>query len=514
MKNKLFLVLIMILPGILLAQKARTFPYEISLTGTTKPSQIIEGKNQNAPTGTSRYTNNGIVLTTDQQNGFSGFGLNDIAFTSNFGLIVEFEYAMYGGRVWDGRYGDGMSFFLYDGSKAFSLGDSGAALGYSYRNDPRVSGYNPNVATINGVDGGYLGIGLDAYGNYKVKMNTGSTHIEGIPLHYNGLAFNGKGANHITLRGAVNPSNRKGYPVLISQQVSGVNENKIAKAMLNTSTGNYFYTQSLLSSSVNLRTTIGANDGKLSYNKIKVELIPKTVGEFTISVYITSNNKEVTVIKDYVYSKSVKAPDFNGNIYSLNTSIPSTFKLGFAASTGSATQFAIIRSIQVNLPFAPITKYDEEDICVSLFPINKGKKIVFNPFANDTFYTGTLTGTPTAGNSTSHIDANSFRFEDFYGNPIGTTGANASYTQAGVGTWSYNASTRLVTLTLSEDTYGVSSSTNLVKQIYYSVKGTSTGGGPFNNEYYRSAPTLMNIRFVMCPDEARINPNFSIENSN
>ncbi|APA93838.1 MULTISPECIES: hypothetical protein [Myroides] len=507
MKNKLFLVFIMILPGILLAQGTRIFPYKLALTGTSKPPEILEGVSQNAPLGTARYTKDGIMLTSDVKYGFSGFSLNQLAFTSEFGLIIEFEYAMYGGVTYGGRYGDGMSFFMYDGSQALSLGQVGAALGYTYRNDPGLSGYNPNIATHNGLKGGYLGVGLDVYGRYKLQVNNSREVNEGVPPTTAG--FNDIGANHVTLRGAVNPANNKGYPVLITKQISGVDEQKYSGAQLNVTNGNYTFDPPypLSKDSFVLRTSKAAN-GVVSYNKVKIELVPKTVGEMTVNVYVTNGNVTRHIIQDYKYVKSLVAKNFDGKAYSLNTVVPKTFKIGFAASTGAATQFTLVRNVSVDLPFAPFAKMDVEEACISLFPINKGKQIVFNPFSNDTFFNGSLTGYPSGGNSSTHIDANSFRFEDANGNPLGTTGANASYVQAGVGTWSYNASTRLVTLTLSQDTYGTS---NSVKQLFYSAKGTSVGGGPFNNEYYRSAPAAMELRLYVCPDEARVNPNFSIE---
>src|SRR6185312_11451999 len=67
------------------------------------------------------------------------------------GLQMDFDQAQYGGSG-----ADGISFFLSDGSRQLTTtGASGAALGYS------TSGGQP------GVTGGYLGVGLDAWGFFK-----------------------------------------------------------------------------------------------------------------------------------------------------------------------------------------------------------------------------------------------------------------------------------------------------------------------------------------------------------
>lgn len=70
----------------------------------------------------------------------------------NGGLDVTFEQYQYGTG---GAGADGIGFFLVDGSVDLTkAGANGGSLGYAQRNlEP-------------GVDGGYLGVGLDAYGNF------------------------------------------------------------------------------------------------------------------------------------------------------------------------------------------------------------------------------------------------------------------------------------------------------------------------------------------------------------
>ena len=75
----------------------------------------------------------------------------DTAFSAAGATVyASFEYA-----TWGGNGADGISFFLFDGSTSFSVGAPGGSLGYANRN------------AESGMAGGYLGIGIDEYGNFS-----------------------------------------------------------------------------------------------------------------------------------------------------------------------------------------------------------------------------------------------------------------------------------------------------------------------------------------------------------
>jgi autotransporter-associated beta strand protein len=81
-------------------------------------------------------------------------------FTGNFNasgasIYAQFNYQMYGGSGGTTLGGDGFTFFLYDASKTFSAGAYGGSLGYAQKTG------------IDGLSGGYIGVGLDAFGNYS-----------------------------------------------------------------------------------------------------------------------------------------------------------------------------------------------------------------------------------------------------------------------------------------------------------------------------------------------------------
>ncbi len=70
-------------------------------------------------------------------------------------------------NMWENNTGfptgaDGLTFFLYDASVPFSVGAFGGSLGYAQKDAAQGAD-----TTANGMGGGFLGIALDAYGNYS-----------------------------------------------------------------------------------------------------------------------------------------------------------------------------------------------------------------------------------------------------------------------------------------------------------------------------------------------------------
>jgi hypothetical protein len=72
-------------------------------------------------------------------------------------MTVEFDFATYGGQ--SDQPGDGIAVYLVDGKARDTLGGWGGALGYA----SNLGGGTPKP----GVDGGYIGIGLDQHGMYS-----------------------------------------------------------------------------------------------------------------------------------------------------------------------------------------------------------------------------------------------------------------------------------------------------------------------------------------------------------
>lgn len=131
----------------------------------------------------------GALRLTDAVDQTHGAVVSDFTFPSGEGVQVTFTTYTYGGSG-----ADGMTFFLADGAQDPSIGGTGGSLGYS------CSNVNPGY---NGVKGGYLGLGIDEYGNF---MNRGDNTASGFNAagNYQAAGANDLIAGRIGLRGAGN----------------------------------------------------------------------------------------------------------------------------------------------------------------------------------------------------------------------------------------------------------------------------------------------------------------------
>lgn len=530
MKKSFFIVLFLFISLFVKGQRFRSFPYELSLTEGVKPVNIEEAHNNtsNAPTGNKRYSKGGLLLTDNTKNVLSGFSLSDVVLSPAYAFTVEFEYAMYDGVTNKGGYGEGMSFFLYDGNERFTLGEGGSALGYSYRNDPSTPNYNVNKATYPGLKGGFIGIGLDVSGRFKLALKEPKNQVEG--SYFGAEEFHGEGANHITLRGPVNKVSGQGYPVLYTGQTSdktdGNPRSKMYGARWSTyeSEPTWGFVDKLLKP-FDIRTN---KDGKgiVRYNKVRIECIPMnddlSVGKYiyAVNVYVTSNGIENQVVENYFLTDIMYIPSFSDpeELYKSSVLLPKTLRMGFAGATSEATQYQIVKNVKVSLPYAQETGDDVLELCQK-GESQKDRMIEYDIFRNDSFYAGPIQYTrlaiidytmvpPRKGNTKDQIDYSSFRFEDSNGKVL-ASGINAKYIQPNVGVWEYNSIKNTVTLRLTEDSY----EDGKEYILYYSVKGSNAKGGPFNDENYRSRPTPMVMKAKKCYFEVRLNPGFSIEAS-
>jgi fibronectin-binding autotransporter adhesin len=94
-------------------------------------------------------------------------------------VYATFNYQMYGGSGGNVIGGDGLTFFLYDATKTFSVGAYGGSMGYAQKTG------------INGLSGGYIGVGLDAFGNYS---NPTEGRVGGVGSVPEAIAVRGPGS--------------------------------------------------------------------------------------------------------------------------------------------------------------------------------------------------------------------------------------------------------------------------------------------------------------------------------
>lgn len=462
------------------AQAYGSFPYNQPFTSGTQPTEISLLTPQNSGTNATTFTTNGMQLTSASNSQFGAVYINNKQFTSSNGIKIEFEYGMYGGTG-----ADGISFFLFDAAVTTPVvGAKGAGLGYGYNRAKEL--YKTSRET--GLTGGYLGIGLDAYGNFKSQVFQGERRVNGVTT-----VLSAEGS-HVTLRGKQGTLDLTnglglgytGYPVLNTQSTLN---GATGAATINPATGAYT-TGAGLADNFDLRTaTFTTNPNNADYRKAFIELIPNGAGGYFITVKIQHGTTISTVIDNYWYRTSYvynenANPDItdldNSDVqganttYTLDTSAPSSFRIGFGASTGGLNDVHIIRGLKVTLPYAAISADDAFSMCANSIA-------TVNPFTNDVAYAGLVTGPPAS--SSANVDPTSFQFIDAAGTAQGT-----SYTQTGVGTWTYNSSTQLVTLTPVTGYTGTAS-------VKYNIKGLTS---PYNDEGYRSESSTITATITAC----------------
>jgi uncharacterized repeat protein (TIGR01451 family) len=148
----------LLLAGSLLASSnaARAAIVNEPMTGATAPGWVIGGSAYlTASTGVDP-AGSGWLRLTEPLNNQAGFAFFDSPFDISQGVVISFDYA-----TWGGNGADGYSIFLLDGSydgMTFSVGASGGSLGYAQKT---VVPVDP------GLTGGYIGVGVDEYGNYS-----------------------------------------------------------------------------------------------------------------------------------------------------------------------------------------------------------------------------------------------------------------------------------------------------------------------------------------------------------
>ncbi|MFE0055631.1 hypothetical protein [Streptomyces sp. NPDC059003] len=140
------------------------------------------GNDLGTATGSASYQDGWLRLTPAQTSRAGSWQMKD-SFSTSLGIVAEFTYATYGGATFDGKRGDGIAFFLADGSAATGTGAVGGALGYACAG-------TASRCTSNGVPGAFLGIGIDEFGNFSSPMT--------------GASGPGTQANKIVLRGGGN----------------------------------------------------------------------------------------------------------------------------------------------------------------------------------------------------------------------------------------------------------------------------------------------------------------------
>ena len=261
----------------------------LTARGTVAPSfpgsatqQGIPG-NPNAPDANG----SGVLHLTSAIPNQTGFVVYNQAIAASAGLTIKFDYFSYGGTG-----ADGLSFFLIDGAASPAAGGAyGGSLGYAQK----------QVEGIAGITGGYLGVGIDEYGNF-------STSIEGTGVQRPTPAgVNTRVPDSIAIRG----SQANGFPFLVG---SGT-----------------------LPFTLDSPGTAATRD--TSKRSVQIDLTPAGL----ISVQVDGN-------ADGDFNDPGEKPITNFNVAAVNGALPTSFKFGFASSTGDLTNVHEIRNLVIRQP--------------------------------------------------------------------------------------------------------------------------------------------------------------------
>ncbi|MDK0521142.1 hypothetical protein [Streptomyces sp. ML-6] len=260
----------------------------------------------------------GYLRLTDASNDQSAAVLYNHALPANQGLVTTFDQWQYGGTT--NPPADGISFFLIDGAASLTApGAFGGSLGYAQK----LPDDNPDATFLPGVNSGYVGVGLDVLGNYFGDWeHRGNGCATRSPA---GTAFRvpAPGANMVTLRGPGDGT--EGY------------------CFLDATTSNFSTTgpwPSTLPGQLQGPTTSIPADATPQEAEALLEPSRRTV------------TVEVSPAPNPVITVSIDFHDGNGTQQVLSTPapqpVPSTYKFGFAASTGLFTDVHLIRNLSVH----------------------------------------------------------------------------------------------------------------------------------------------------------------------
>jgi type IV pilus assembly protein PilY1 len=284
--------------------------------------------------GALRLTNGD---TTNGSNGNSQTGavVSNFTFPSSEGVQVTFTTVTYGGNAYRNASGqlsgaDGITFFLADGAEAVSVGAYGGSLGYSCS-----QGKNP----ADGVVGGYLGVGIDEYGNFSNPGDNTNT---------------GPGARpgSITVRGAGNvnwPWLTRTYPSNFSGARNNATVQNICK---------------------NGQFTTGSDDAitpvaVLDYPFMATSPLPPTVPIYSqeaMNMPLRQNATPITYdlsitqagilnLKYSVNGGTATPVITNQSIIEANGAVPATFRFGFSGGTGGGSnvhEITCFKAAQLN----------------------------------------------------------------------------------------------------------------------------------------------------------------------
>ena len=304
--------------------------------------------------------NGALRFTNGKPGGYNQAGsiISNFTFPTGQGLQVTFKTVTYrgdsGGTGKDGA--DGMSFFLMDGAVTpYDTGATGGSLGYTCSNSnddptPRADG---TIRMYDGLAGGYLGLGIDEYGNFLNQSDNTVTGFNYVPGRI-GL----RGAGNVSF-GYLSTNFPSMYPSSLTTTKNGSATRKNGsqsyladQAVYNTCRTGYLWDYSTPSAPKQTTTKIAdylAIPGGykvLSGVTIANEAAQKRpdAQPITYSLKITQDG---LLSFSYSYNGGAYQPVITKqSITTSNGALPASFRFGFAGSTGGSTNIHEIMCFQ------------------------------------------------------------------------------------------------------------------------------------------------------------------------
>jgi type IV pilus assembly protein PilY1 len=275
---------------------------------------------------------NGDTTAGSNGNNQTGAVVSNFTFPTNEGIQVTWTSVSYGGNNYNGTGADGISFFLSDGSQSPTVGALGGSLGYSCSN---------GNGTYDGVVGGYIGIGIDEFGNFS---NPGDNTDTGPGFHPGRIGVRGAGSTAWSWLKA-SPTYGKYYPGSTSADAihntcrtgyawnySGTNQTDSNGSVI--SNGNK--THDKLPYNYPLLYSIDVPSGISLANQQSINMPTRGAAvPIIFSLKITADG-----LLDFSYSVNSGATQtvVTGlNITQSNGPLPGSFRFGFSAGTGGGS---------------------------------------------------------------------------------------------------------------------------------------------------------------------------------
>ncbi len=241
----------------------------------------------------------GYLQLTDASNNAAGSVLYNRPIPASAGISITMRQFQYGGTG-----ADGIGFFLVDGATNLTAtGANGGSLGYAQKD-----------GTQQGVKGGYVGVGFDAFGNY---YNDGESRGTGCPVGQRSPTTNSGpiAPNVITVRGPGNGLTGYCYQPNATVPLPITNPNAPGTTL-----------------AAPLRaTTLAASE-----REINVQVTPDLPGS-PARVIVQIRYAPQVVGNPWVTVLNIPAP----------AGIPSTYKFGLSASTGGSTDVHLVSQVRV-----------------------------------------------------------------------------------------------------------------------------------------------------------------------